>query len=273
MENAGHLKAASEQGDRRSGERDPPDSPGGLQACALIHCRGRAANRQLCGLESRSARSATGRKRRRAYPLAPCCLAPGDGERRSAVAKGSFATPSGRSAPPIEVLNEPYGPRAARPSASRSQTSRRRRSVQCRSRPQAGARLSRNSCRQRPVPKYSSRNSTTDRGDEFSEAVIHRPPMQSGVKDGPCVCWSRAQLALPTQTRSTSRRVRCPEAAIRLRTQSKLRASPPFSGSWMFSGPATKIASRSSADPQGRLRFLHPVRARRRLQMSRAGGV
>ena len=56
-------------------------------------------------------------------------LAPVDAERRSAVAKGSFATPSGRSAPPIEVLTEPYGTRAGRPSTSRSQASGRRRSV------------------------------------------------------------------------------------------------------------------------------------------------
>src|SRR5205823_3864665 len=56
-----------------------------------------------------------------------------------------------------------------------------------RSRPLAVARPSRKSCRQRPVPKYSRRSSVTERGEDFSEALVHRLA-NAGRHQGPTVC-------------------------------------------------------------------------------------
>jgi hypothetical protein len=56
---------------------------------------------------------------------------------------------------------------------------------------------SRESCRQWPVPRYSRRSSVTERGDVFSEAVVHRPAMPAGIKGRPHVCCSRRRTHAP----------------------------------------------------------------------------
>ena len=52
----------------------------------------------------------------------------------------------------------------------------------------------------------------TERGDEFSEVVVHRLAMPAGIKGRPYVCWSRDRTGAADPERPFSQRNRSPES-------------------------------------------------------------